>query len=44
VKATAWGWVDSEIPRYSTFCTVVRQCATAQQRDRAVSDIMATYQ
>ncbi len=39
----AWGWGDSEMPRYSTFCTVVRQCATAQQLERAVSDIVATY-
>ena len=38
----AWGWGDSEMPRYSTFCTVVRQCATAQQLERAVSDIVAT--
>src|SRR4051794_10572493 len=35
----AWGWGDSEMPRYATFCTVVRQCATAQQLERAVSDI-----
>jgi hypothetical protein len=40
----AWGWGDSEMPRYSTFCTVVRQCATAQQLERAVSDIVATFQ
>jgi uncharacterized protein with von Willebrand factor type A (vWA) domain len=40
----AWGWGDSEMPRYSTFCTVVRQCATAQQLERAVSDIVSTYQ
>ena len=40
----AWGWGDSEMPRYATFCTVVRQCATAQQLERAVSDIVATYQ
>ncbi len=39
----AWGWGDSEMPRYSTFCTVVRQCSTAQQLERAVSDIVATY-
>jgi uncharacterized protein len=39
-----WGFGDSEMPRYSTFCTVVRQCATAQQLERAVSDIVATYQ
>jgi uncharacterized protein with von Willebrand factor type A (vWA) domain len=39
----AWGWGDSEMPRYSTFCSVVRQCATAQQLERAVSDIVATY-
>jgi uncharacterized protein with von Willebrand factor type A (vWA) domain len=41
---TAWGFGDSEMPRYQTFCTVVRQCATAHQLERAVSDIVATYQ
>ena len=41
---TAWGLGDSEMSRYATFCTVVRQCATAQQLERAVSDIVATYQ
>src|SRR6201995_3538324 len=41
---TAWGFGDSEMPRYQTFCTVVRQCATARQLERAVSDIVATYQ
>jgi uncharacterized protein len=40
----AWGFGDSEMPRYQTFCTVVRQCATAKQLERAVSDIVATYQ
>lgn len=40
----AWGWGDSEMPRYATFCTTVRQCATAQQLERAVSDIVASYQ
>ncbi|RXH01690.1 vWA domain-containing protein [Bradyrhizobium vignae] len=40
----AWGLGDSEMPRYATFCSVVRQCATAQQLERAVSDIVATYQ
>ena len=40
----AWGWGDSEMPRYSTFCTVVRQCSTAKQLERAVSDIVASYQ
>jgi uncharacterized protein len=39
-----WGWGDSEMPRYQTFCSVVRQCATVQQLERAVSDIVATYQ
>ncbi|UGY06354.1 vWA domain-containing protein [Bradyrhizobium quebecense] len=39
-----WGFGDSEMPRYATFCTVVRQCATAQQLERAVSDIVAIYQ
>lgn len=40
----AWGFGDSEMPRYATFCSIVRQCATAQQLERAVSDIVATYQ
>ena len=40
----AWGFGDSEMPRYATFCSTVRQCATAQQLERAVSDIVATYQ
>ncbi|MCA6125527.1 VWA domain-containing protein [Bradyrhizobium sp. WSM 1704] len=39
-----WGFGDSEMPRYATFCTVVRQCATAKQLERAVSDIVASYQ
>ncbi|MBN9007784.1 MAG: VWA domain-containing protein [Rhizobiales bacterium] len=41
---TAWGFGDSEMPRYATFCSVVRQCATARQLERAVSDIVASYQ
>jgi uncharacterized protein with von Willebrand factor type A (vWA) domain len=40
----AWGFGDSEMPRYATFCNVVRQCATAQQLERAVADIVAAYQ
>src|SRR5437763_14985124 len=40
----AWGWGDPELPRYSAFSTVVRHCATAQQLERAVSDIVASYQ
>jgi uncharacterized protein len=40
----SWGFGDSEMPRYQTFCTLVRQCATAQQLERAVSDIVAAYQ
>ena len=40
----AWGWGDSEMPRYAAFCSVVRQCATAKQLERAVSDIGAAYQ
>jgi uncharacterized protein len=40
----SWGFGDSEMPRYQTFCTLVRQCATAQQLERAVSDIVAVYQ
>jgi uncharacterized protein len=40
----AWGWGDSEMPRYSAFCSVVRQCATAKQLERAVSGIVAAYQ
>jgi uncharacterized protein with von Willebrand factor type A (vWA) domain len=39
-----WGFGDSEMPRYATFCTVVRQCSTAQQLERAISDIVASYQ
>jgi hypothetical protein len=39
-----WGFGDSEMPRYATFCNTVRQCATAQQVERAVTDIVATYQ
>lgn len=39
-----WGFGDSEMPRYATFCTVVRQCATAQQLERAVADIVSAYQ
>jgi len=39
-----WGFGDSEMPRYATFCSVVRQCGTAKQLERAVSDIVATYQ
>ncbi|CCE02227.1 VWA domain-containing protein [Bradyrhizobium sp. STM 3809] len=38
-----WGWGDSEMPRYQTFCNVVRPCATAQQLERAVSDIVSSY-
>ena len=38
-----WGFGDSEMPRYATFCSVVRQSATAQQLERAVSDIVASY-
>jgi uncharacterized protein with von Willebrand factor type A (vWA) domain len=41
---TAWGFGDSEMSRYATFCSVVRQCATARQLERAVSDIVASYQ
>jgi uncharacterized protein len=40
----AWGWGDSEMPQYAAFCSVVRQCATAKQLERAVSDIVAAYQ
>lgn len=39
-----WGWGDSEMPRYQTFCNVVRPCATAQQLERAISDIVSAYQ
>jgi uncharacterized protein len=38
-----WGLGDSEMPRYATFCNLVRQCATAQQLERAISDIVAAY-
>ena len=40
----AWGTGDSEMPRYEPYCSVVRHCATARQLERAVSDIVATYQ
>ncbi|NGX98011.1 MAG: VWA domain-containing protein, partial [Candidatus Afipia apatlaquensis] len=33
-----WGMGDSEMPRYATYCSVVRQCSTAQQLERAISD------
>jgi hypothetical protein len=32
------------MPRYAPFCNLVRQCATAKQLERAVSDIVAAYQ
>jgi uncharacterized protein with von Willebrand factor type A (vWA) domain len=38
-----WGLGDSEMPRYATFCNLVRQCATAQQLERAITDIVAAY-
>ncbi|HZR73188.1 VWA domain-containing protein [Bradyrhizobium sp.] len=38
-----WGFGDSEMLRYATFCNLVRQCATAQQLERAISDIVAAY-
>jgi hypothetical protein len=40
----AWGWGDSEMPRYATFCSAVRQCSTAKQLERAITDIVAAYQ
>lgn len=40
----AWGWGDSEMPRYATYCGLVRQCATAKQLERAITDIVAAYQ
>ena len=40
----AWGWGDSEMPRYAPFCNLVRQCASAKQLERAVSDIVGAYQ
>lgn len=39
-----WGWGDSEMPRYATYCNAVRQCATAKQLERAITDIVAAYQ
>ena len=38
-----WGLGDSEMPRYATFCNLARQCATAQQLERAICDIVAAY-
>jgi len=40
---TTWGWGDSEMPRYQTFCNVARQCSTAKQLEHAIGDIVATY-
>lgn len=40
----AWGWGDSEMPRYATYCSTVRQCSTAKQLERAITDIVAAYQ
>lgn len=40
----AWGWGDSEMPRYATYSSVVRQCSTAKQLERAITDIVAAYQ
>lgn len=40
----AWGWGDSEMPRYATYCGLVRQCSTAKQLERAITDIVAAYQ
>jgi hypothetical protein len=40
----AWGWGDSEMPRYATYCGTVRQCSTAKQLERAITDIVAAYQ
>ncbi len=31
----AWGWGDSEMPSYATYCSTVRQCSTAKQLERA---------
>ena len=39
----AWGFGDSEMSRYATFCNVVRQCSTARQLERAVTDIVTSY-
>ena len=39
-----WGMGDSEMPRYATYCSVVRQCSTARQLERAIADIVASYQ
>lgn len=39
-----WGFGDSEMLRYATFCNVVRQCSTAKQLERAITDIVASYQ
>ncbi len=39
-----WGFGDSEMLRYATFCNVVRQCSTAKQLERAITDIVESYQ
>jgi hypothetical protein len=37
----SWGIGDSEMPRYEPYCTLARPCATVQQLERVVTDIMA---
>jgi uncharacterized protein with von Willebrand factor type A (vWA) domain len=37
----SWGVGDSEMPRYEPYCTLARPCATVQQLERVVTDIMA---
>jgi uncharacterized protein with von Willebrand factor type A (vWA) domain len=37
----SWGVGDSEMPRYTPHCRIVRQCGTVQQLERVVSDLLA---
>jgi uncharacterized protein with von Willebrand factor type A (vWA) domain len=37
----SWGVGDSEMPRYTPYCRIVRQCGTVQQLERVVSDLLA---
>ncbi len=38
----SWGVGNSEMPRYTPYCRIVRQCGTVQQLERVVSDLLAT--
>ena len=38
-----WGTGDSEIPRYKPFCNTLRQCGTVKDLERAVDQILKSY-